>query len=163
MKSIKSAFPFLLAILCIIGGSYHLYQEFISLNSEDLSYDMVSSWEEHMKLIREYLPPDVFIPKDTDQDRSAYEDGKNKDHQGDARNPQGLDVVFSGGDGDGNIPELQSVFGEEVHGKGREHGQHHCADNNQQVKGAFLADFLPTVAAEQEEDRPRQTDEAERS
>ena len=61
MKSIKSAFPFLLAILCIIGGGYHLYQEFISLNSEDLSYDMVSSWEEHMKLIRENLPPDVFI------------------------------------------------------------------------------------------------------
>jgi hypothetical protein len=61
MKSIKSTFPYLLAILCIIGGGYHLYQEFISLNSEDLSHDMVSSWDQHMKLIREYLPPDVFI------------------------------------------------------------------------------------------------------
>lgn len=61
MKNIKSTFPYLLAFLCIIGGGYQLYQEFISLNSEDLSQDMVSSWEEHMKVIREYLPPDVFI------------------------------------------------------------------------------------------------------
>lgn len=61
MKNIKSTFPYILAIICIMGGGYHLYREFTSLNPKDFSYDMVSSWEEHMKLILEQLPPDVFI------------------------------------------------------------------------------------------------------
>lgn len=61
MKNIKAILPYILAIICIMGGVHHLYREFTSLNPKGFSYDMVSSWEEHMKLIREQLPPDVFI------------------------------------------------------------------------------------------------------
>lgn len=61
MKYIKLAFPYLLAILCVFGGGYSFYGEIISLNSEDPFNDMLFPWEEHMKLIREQLPPDIFI------------------------------------------------------------------------------------------------------
>jgi hypothetical protein len=58
MKTLKKAAPWLLAALCLIASGLHFTE---TMRSFDRSKDMVSSWEEHMKLIRDAIPEDVFI------------------------------------------------------------------------------------------------------
>jgi hypothetical protein len=58
MKSIRQFAPYLLAAACLILGGYHLAGV---LQTYSQSRDMLSPWEERMKLIRANLPPDVFI------------------------------------------------------------------------------------------------------
>jgi hypothetical protein len=53
--------PYLLVLLCIIGEGRVLYEGIVSFTAEDAHGDMVSPWEEHMKLIRENLPPNIFV------------------------------------------------------------------------------------------------------
>ncbi len=56
MKEIRKIAPYLLAVICLIASGMHVSATFRFF---DLSRDMVSQWDEHMRLIREAIPADV--------------------------------------------------------------------------------------------------------
>src|SRR5512143_2331576 len=57
MKALKPLAPYLLAALFLIFGAWHLGGV---LRTYDQSVDMLSPWEERMKLVRQALPSGVF-------------------------------------------------------------------------------------------------------
>jgi len=57
MRPIKRALPYLLALVALVASGSHLLH---SIRFFDPANDMVSGWEEHMKLVREALPADVY-------------------------------------------------------------------------------------------------------
>lgn len=61
MKLMKRVAAYLLVILCLSAGGVHFMAEVNDLGPSSLSADMVSGWEQHMKLIRELIPPDVYV------------------------------------------------------------------------------------------------------
>ena len=60
MRKIRHFAIFLLAVICISASGFHLFEELKFLEPDSFYRDMVSPWEEHMKLIREALPPGVY-------------------------------------------------------------------------------------------------------
>jgi hypothetical protein len=57
MKALRYLAPYLLAALFLIFGAWHLAGV---LRAYDQSIDMLSPWEERMKLVRWALPPGVY-------------------------------------------------------------------------------------------------------
>lgn len=60
MKKIKAFIPYFLSIISILGGAYYLYVQVDAFDPSSVSKEMVSSWDEHMKPVRDALPSTVF-------------------------------------------------------------------------------------------------------
>ncbi|HVN16071.1 MAG TPA: hypothetical protein VMT73_10065 [Anaerolineales bacterium] len=61
MTKVKSLLPYLLAILCLAAGGYHLFETLSTFKLSDVTNEMVSTWEVHMKVVQAAIPSNVFV------------------------------------------------------------------------------------------------------
>ncbi len=81
MKRIGSLLPYILAVVCILAAGYSLFETAREFKMTDVTNEMVSSWEEHMKVVRAALPSDVWVAgylekADIPGSKSRYDDAE---------------------------------------------------------------------------------------
>lgn len=57
----KQSIPLVFSIILIVGSTFYLCSQFGHFKDANISIDLVSEWDDHMKSVREALPADVMV------------------------------------------------------------------------------------------------------
>ena len=60
-KEMRRFLPYVLAAFCLISAGHLLLENLQSFNPSDVSNDIITSWDTHIRLVKVALPPDVNV------------------------------------------------------------------------------------------------------